>query len=73
MSDEPPVLAEVGADGVAVVTLNRPERRNGWSPEMELAYFARVSTAVGSTGWLGRGSTSPVGAHRSIRWRSASR
>jgi enoyl-CoA hydratase/carnithine racemase len=42
MSDEPPVLVEVGTDGVAVLTLNRPERRNGWNPELELAYFARL-------------------------------
>lgn len=34
-----PVLVEVGSDGVAVVTLNRPHRRNGWNPEMERQYF----------------------------------
>ena len=34
-----PVLLDIGADGVAVVTLNAPERRNGWNPEMELRYF----------------------------------
>jgi enoyl-CoA hydratase/carnithine racemase len=34
-----PVLLDIGADGVAVVTLNAPERRNGWHPEMELRYF----------------------------------
>lgn len=34
MSDEAPVLCEIGADGVAVVTLNRPERLNGLSQVM---------------------------------------
>jgi len=34
-----PVLLDIGTDGVAVVTLNAPERRNGWNPEMELRYF----------------------------------
>src|SRR3954469_16739276 len=28
--------------GVATLTLNRPERRNGWSPELEAAYFAAL-------------------------------
>src|SRR6185436_12621813 len=26
-------------DAVAIVTLNRPERLNAWTPEMERAYF----------------------------------
>jgi enoyl-CoA hydratase/carnithine racemase len=29
-------------DGVATLTFNRPERRNGWSPELEAAYFAAL-------------------------------
>ena len=33
------VTVEVGEDSVAVVTLNRPERRNGWNPDMERRYF----------------------------------
>jgi enoyl-CoA hydratase/carnithine racemase len=33
------VTVEVGEDRVAVVTLNRPERRNGWNPDMERRYF----------------------------------
>jgi enoyl-CoA hydratase/carnithine racemase len=33
-----PVLCEV-ADGVATVTLNRPERMNAWTYPMEVAYF----------------------------------
>ncbi|MBL7501098.1 enoyl-CoA hydratase/isomerase family protein [Frankia sp. CNm7] len=36
---EGPVLLTVGADGVGVVTLNRPERRNAWNPELERHYF----------------------------------
>jgi enoyl-CoA hydratase/carnithine racemase len=36
---EESVLVEIGDDGVAVLTLNRPERRNGWNPEMEARYF----------------------------------
>jgi enoyl-CoA hydratase/carnithine racemase len=28
--------------GVATLTFNRPERRNGWSPELEAAYFAAL-------------------------------
>src|SRR3954465_2866500 len=35
------VLRET-SDGVATLTLNRPERRNGWSPELEAAYFAAL-------------------------------
>lgn len=40
-SAEPIVLEETAA-GVRVVTLNRPDRRNGWSPELEAAYFAAL-------------------------------
>lgn len=36
---EPPVLCDVVADRVAVVTLNRPDRGNAWNPEMERLYF----------------------------------
>src|SRR4051812_23778464 len=35
------VLRETSG-GVATLTLNRPERRNGWSPELEAAYFAAL-------------------------------
>ncbi len=38
------VLLEVEA-GVAVVTLNRPERRNGWVPAMEARYLALLEQA----------------------------
>jgi enoyl-CoA hydratase/carnithine racemase len=34
-------------DGVALVTLNRPERNNGMTGELELAYFARLAQANG--------------------------
>ena len=33
------VLSEVRGDGVAVLTLNRPDRRNAWNAEMEQTYF----------------------------------
>jgi enoyl-CoA hydratase/carnithine racemase len=37
---ESEVLLEVDADGVALVTLNRPGRRNGWTPGLEAEFFA---------------------------------
>jgi enoyl-CoA hydratase/carnithine racemase len=43
--EEDPVLLEVGADGVAVVVLNRPHRRNGWNPDMERRYFQVLEQA----------------------------
>jgi enoyl-CoA hydratase/carnithine racemase len=39
------VLFEVGDDGVAVLTLNRPERRNGWTPALESRYFEVLAEA----------------------------
>jgi enoyl-CoA hydratase/carnithine racemase len=27
------------ADGVALLTLNRPEHNNGWNPDLEVRYF----------------------------------
>ena len=59
MADE--VLYEV-ADGVALITLNRPERMNAWTPPMQTQYFdylgeassSREVTAVVVTG-AGRG------------------
>jgi enoyl-CoA hydratase/carnithine racemase len=33
-------------DGVAVVTLNRPERHNGMTGSLELAYYARLAQAA---------------------------
>ena len=34
-------------DGVALVTFNRPERNNGMTGALELAYFARLAQANG--------------------------
>jgi enoyl-CoA hydratase/carnithine racemase len=36
----------VGDDGVAVITLNRPDRRNGWNPQMEARYFSTFCPGV---------------------------
>jgi len=33
-------------DGVAVVTLNRPDRLNAWTPQMEVAYFEALDAAA---------------------------
>jgi enoyl-CoA hydratase/carnithine racemase len=44
-AEESPVLHHV-ADGVGVVTLNRPERLNAWTPEMEAAFFAALDELV---------------------------
>jgi enoyl-CoA hydratase/carnithine racemase len=40
------VLADLDADGVMTLTLNRPERRNGWTDELKDAYYARLSAAA---------------------------
>lgn len=39
------VLYEV-ADQVALVTLNRPERLNAWTPQLQVAYFDRLEQAA---------------------------
>ncbi len=36
------VLSEVREDGVAVLTLNRPERLNAWTGELERRYFGAL-------------------------------
>ncbi|MFG2351681.1 enoyl-CoA hydratase-related protein [Streptomyces phaeochromogenes] len=53
MSEEPTqdrdqdlVLYEVDEDGVATVTLNRPERKNAWSIPMERRFFALLDEAA---------------------------
>ncbi|MGH7899004.1 MAG: enoyl-CoA hydratase-related protein, partial [Candidatus Binatia bacterium] len=33
-------------DGVATLTLNRPERLNAWTPEMEIRYFGLLDEAA---------------------------
>ncbi|BDB43755.1 MULTISPECIES: enoyl-CoA hydratase [Mycobacterium] len=40
-----PVLYEVSESGVAVITLNRPERRNAWGGGMTDRFFRYVETA----------------------------
>lgn len=40
------VLADRDADGVLTLTLNRPDRRNGWSEELENAYYERLTAAA---------------------------
>jgi enoyl-CoA hydratase/carnithine racemase len=35
-------------DGVALITLNRPERLNAWTDEMERAYFAALDECAAS-------------------------
>ena len=40
------VLFEV-ADGVATVTLNRPDRLTAWTGEMEQAYFGALDECAG--------------------------
>ena len=36
------VLLEIDEGGVALLTLNRPERRNGWTPQLEARFFERL-------------------------------
>jgi enoyl-CoA hydratase/carnithine racemase len=44
-ADEDSVLLDVGDDGVAVISLNRPERRNAWNPGMEQRFYAVLTEA----------------------------
>jgi enoyl-CoA hydratase/carnithine racemase len=46
MSDEEIVLYDVDDGGVATITLNRPERRNGWNPVMERRFYAVLDEAA---------------------------
>ena len=39
------VLLEVGGDGVARLTLNRPERRNAWNPILERRFYQLLDQA----------------------------
>lgn len=50
MSDDDLVRYEVDEDGVATVTLNRPERKNAWSLPMERRYFAVLDEAGADPG-----------------------
>lgn len=47
----PVILTELTDDGVMLLTLNRPERHNAWTLEMELLYnelFDRAEADPGS-------------------------
>jgi enoyl-CoA hydratase/carnithine racemase len=39
------VLVETDADGVRTITFNRPDRRNGWSEELEDGYYDALTDA----------------------------
>ncbi|MFE4963744.1 enoyl-CoA hydratase-related protein [Streptomyces sp. NPDC056660] len=40
------VLRDLDGDGVLTLTLNRPERRNAWTPALEDAYFTALDEAA---------------------------
>ena len=40
-----PVLYEVRDSGVAVLTLNRPERMNGWGGGLATTFYSRLDDA----------------------------
>lgn len=44
MTDE--VLRDLKADGVLLLTLNRPDRNNAWNADMETAYFGALDDAA---------------------------
>ena len=44
-SDTVPVLYEVRDTGVAVLTLNRPERMNGWGGGLASTFYERLNDA----------------------------
>ncbi|GAA3523115.1 enoyl-CoA hydratase-related protein [Aeromicrobium panaciterrae] len=48
MSDLDPVLVDT-SDGVAVITLNRPERRNAWTVGMQAGYYDALAAAAADT------------------------
>jgi len=43
---EPPVLRQLDDDGVLLLTLNRPQRLNAWTLEMEERYFDLLAAAA---------------------------
>jgi enoyl-CoA hydratase/carnithine racemase len=47
--DDDPVLYEVRDPGVALITLNRPDRLNAWTGPLERALYARLETAAADT------------------------
>ena len=42
---DPPLVTRRDQDGVAVLTLNRPLRRNAWTPQLEREYFDALRQA----------------------------
>jgi enoyl-CoA hydratase/carnithine racemase len=66
--EEDVVLYEVTSSGVAIVTLNRPERLNAWGPDMAVPFYAAVDRAeedpaVKVIVVTGRGRAFCAGAH----------
>lgn len=47
---EEPVLYEVRPGGVALITLNRPDRMNGWGGGLATAFYARLDDAEADPG-----------------------
>ena len=45
MTDTDDILYDV-ADKVATITLNRPDKMNAWSPDMEVAFRAAIDRAA---------------------------
>ncbi len=43
--EDDPVLVET-SDGIALITLNRPDRKNAWTVGMQAAYYAALETAT---------------------------
>jgi len=41
----PEVLLDVNSDGVALITLNRPEQNNSWTPELEREFYQVLEEA----------------------------
>lgn len=39
------VITDIDERGVALITLNQPDRRNAWNPELEQAFFAALTAA----------------------------
>jgi 2-(1,2-epoxy-1,2-dihydrophenyl)acetyl-CoA isomerase len=46
MADYEHILYETGGNGVAQITLNRPEKLNAWTPLMELEFIDAVNAAA---------------------------
>ena len=44
-SDTDPVLYEIRDTGVALLTLNRPERMNGWGGGLATSFYSRLDDA----------------------------